>query len=233
MSLVKSVRTALFALPLVLGAGAAQALPVGLALVLDESGSISAANWTLQVNGYVNAITNVVAANGSVAIGVWKFDDTVEQVFPVTTIANATDKTNLINALSGMVQGAGLTAIGDGINAAYAGLNAFGFANLDRAVIDVSTDGANNSGADPVTAAANAVAGGVGQVNCLGIGGAANCGFIAGTGSFSVNANNFAEFQATLENKIRREVGLPEPVSLALFSVGFVGMAAARRKKAA
>jgi hypothetical protein len=45
---LNKLATALMATALVGFGSAAHALPIGLALVLDESGSISTANWNLQ-----------------------------------------------------------------------------------------------------------------------------------------------------------------------------------------
>lgn len=217
----------------------AQALPQGLALVLDESGSISGANWILQKTGYANVLgSSLIKTDGSLVIGVWKFDDTVEQVFAPTLISSATDKTNLVNAINAMVQGGGLTAIGDGVSAAYTGFQLYNDAgNVDplssffsSVVIDVSTDGVNNSGVNPTTASNAAIAGGVSAVNCLGIGAGANCAWNPAT-SLDFTATTFADFERILGLKIATETGqLPEPATLILMSLGLLGVGASRRK---
>lgn len=229
---------AIFALPLMFaGATSAQANIIGLSI--DGSGSISAANWTLQKQGYVNALTSLLNIDGSNSIGVWMFDDVVTQVFAVQKIDSAAKKTALINAINGMVQPGDFTAIGDSINIAAAALNAFNTAlncgsigGCGSRIIDVSTDGENNSGASPVTAANAAFATGI-KVNCLGIGGSADCTWNNATNGQDWNATTFAQFEAAIISKLTAELTpTPEPITMSLFGAGLLGAAALRRRKA-
>jgi len=189
---------------LLLSIGQAQALPVGIALGIDGSGSISSTNFTLQKNGYVNALTSLLPTDGSVAIGVWQFSSGVTQEYGFQVIDSAAKKTALLSAISGMTQLNSSTAIGSAITTATTAITGFGLANLERSVIDISTDGVNNTGISPITAANNAITAGIDQVNCLGIGAGANCGFIAGTGSFSMTAASFSDFQSAISTKLVR-----------------------------
>ena len=183
----------------------------------------------------------MLPTDGSVAVGVYQFASSgSEQVeFSFAVINDVTDLANLVAAITAMNQLGGVTAIGDGINLAASEMAAFGYDNLDKAIIDVSTDGMNNAGFNPNTAATNfvtaavATVSGEGNVNCLGIGGVANCGFIAGPNSFSI-LTTFATIQSSLETKIATELGqIPEPGTLAIFGLGLAGLGFARRKRAA
>lgn len=212
------------------------AAPIALALVIDGSGSISSGNFATQKSGYINALNNVLPANGSVAVGVYQFSSFAQVEFSFQVINNAADLLALTNAIGSMNQLFGGTNIGAGIDLAASEMNTFGYANLEKAIIDVSTDGVSSgtplTNANNFVTAASATISGEGNVNCLGIGGSANCSFIAGPNSFFINAT-FDNLQEALETKIVQEVGIPEPGALALFGLGVIGLGFARRRLAA
>lgn len=214
----------------------AQAVPTTeLALGIDRSGSISGTNFTLQRDAYASVLADpsVLPQDGSVAIGVWSFGQTVIQHFALAAI-DGSNIGNLISAINGMTQvNSGATALGTAIEAATTALTSSGNAGAKK-VIDISTDGFGNSGTNQVTAANNAIAAGVDQVNCLGVGGSANCNFAAGTGAFSINVSSFGDFEQALRSKILRETGqVPAPATLALFGLGLlvVGAVSGRARR--
>lgn len=212
---------------LMLTVGVARAQPIGLALGIDGSGSISAADFALQRDAYASVLSSL-PANGSIAVGVWQFSTNVQQEFGLQLIDSAATRTNLINAINGMTQLGNLTNLAGAISTGATALTGFG--PLSKAIIDISTDGVATTGADPLTAANNAIAAGIDQVNCLGVG-AGLCGFIAGTDSFSVTATSFADFQDALTRKIAQEV--PEPSTVLLMGVGLAGVGFSRRRMSA
>jgi len=223
---------AIFALPLLIaGAGSAQANIIGL--TIDGSGSISAADFTLQKNGYISALTALLNIDGSNTIGVWQFASGVQQEFALQTIDSAAKKTALLNAIGAMVQLGSSTAIGDSIVTATTAITGFAGANClsnpGKCLIDVSTDGFNTVGTSPSTATTAANAAGI-KVNCLGVGGSADCTW-NGTG-LDFTASNFSAFTAAITAKLSVELTkTPEPITMSLFGAGLLGAAALRRRK--
>lgn len=233
------------AISLAFGAANVNAAPTtALWLAMDGSGSISGPDFTTQINGYVAALNGFFAAHpsafGQVAIGGNIFGGNLSTFFALDTIDNAGDLGALTAAIAALDPGrgginTGATAIGDAINAAATALLTFEAAQgVDlRLVIDVTTDGQNNTGANPATASTAATAAGVNAVNCLGIGAGASCAFI-GTNGTDFGIVSFAGLAAALENKISVETGrVSEPMSLALVGIALAGLGVARRRKAA
>ena len=215
---------------MVAGAGSAQANII--ALVIDSSGSIGQSNFDAQKQGYANAIQNLVLADGLNTIGVWQFSSGVQEEFALTTINTAADKTNLIDAINNMTWLDSTTAIGDAITTATNAINAF-VGGSGSKIIDVSTDGENNTGSNPTTAANTAWNTHGIKVNCLGVGASANCDFNNGAGvGVDFTATTFQEFEDILTQKLTAELTpTPEPLTMSLFGAGLLGAAALRRRK--
>lgn len=216
--------------------GQANAGVIGLALVVDGSGSISGSNWTLQMQGYKNAINAAIPTDSTVAISGTQFSSTASVFQSMTTVTGA-NKATIANTFSSQGQSGGLTCISCGIYSAFQDAMSSGL-TFDKLIIDVSTDGGWNVGHDPdggpgTTGTAEwAVANGADVVNCLGVGGFADCSFIHGTGAFSVASADFNDFEKTLLAKIRRETGqnVPAPATLGLLGLGLLALSLYRRR---
>jgi hypothetical protein len=230
---------------LTLAAGGAQASTQNAVyLLMDGSGSISGSEFTSQVDAYVDALNAVFAANpayfGASAVGAGIFGADFIEFFPTQTIDDATDLSSLTTAIDGLDPGragvdTGATAIGDAVTAARTALLLFE-ASLGHdltLLIDVTTDGANNTGSDPETAAAAAVTAGIDSVNCLGIGIGADCTWVgaSGTDFGSVDFDNLA---TALTGKLEAEFDpeVPVPSVLALLGAGILGLGFSRRRLA-
>lgn len=226
-----------------MAASVAQAAPVqtALSVVIDGSGSISSTDFATQRDAYANVFgdASVLKADGTVVVNVIQFSSSAQIEQTAIRISSEADRTTLLNSINAMSQLNGSTAIGDGINLGrsdmdsfLAGLPASEIASNFDKLIDVSTDGGNNTGANPVTATDDAISGGYSAVNCLAVG-AGNCSFMSGDGTV-FSASTFADLQPVLENKVRTELGtIPVPATALLLGLGLIALGAATRRRVA
>jgi hypothetical protein len=217
-----------------LAATSANAATLELGLAIDGSGSMSVAEFNLQRDAYISVLSDlsVLPRDGTTAIGIKVFSSTVINVFTMAEIT-AANHGALIAALTAMTRPGGSTSISGAINDFTTEI--FGNSiSSSRQIIDVSTDGVNNVG-NLNTARTNALAAGIDQINCIGIGPGANCApVIAGTGSFGLNATTFDDFRVALRRKILIEVrGVPEPGTwmMMIFGFGLAGTALRRQRR--
>ena len=234
MGLNKKIRSFLAVLTLAF----ASALPTqsfaltnSLYLAIDASGSIGPSDFQLQQDGYASALATVIDSSfyGNIAIGASIFASSVNEVFAMRVINNATDLQDLIDEITGYVYIGGSTALVSAIDMAAAAVDAFGAA--DNKVIDVSTDGDQYPSIPRTASQASADADALGiTTNCIGIGAGADCSFATG---FSVPVAGFADFEQALIDKLERELTpTPAPAVAMLLALGLVGMGVARRRTA-
>ena len=124
--------------------------PADIVLVLDESGSIAAADFE-KLRQFASNFVNAQNFAGGAAIGVVTFSDTARVLQPLTT-----NKAILLNAIANNSQAGGGTCIGCGLSLAVQQLGQFGRPGSDRLIV-VVTDGINNQPAPAATAQAHLV----------------------------------------------------------------------------
>ena len=254
MKLKSLVGTVASAAALLVG-GQASAIPVALelALLVDTSGSVTAAEYALQRDGYMNAFlnatvqANIATLTGGIAVLYMEWSGTGQQIVKQNWIhiSNAAQATAFANTIGTFTQAfSGSTAPGSALNFATPlfGTETGGAGNgfeSARQVIDVSGDGAQNAGANTLAARNAALAAGVDTINGLAILGEVGLAafyqnnIVGGTNAFLEIAANFSDFQDAVIRKIGREIiNVPEPGSLALVGLALAAVGVATRRKA-
>jgi hypothetical protein len=234
------------------------AAPVDLALslVIDVSGSISTAEYNLQMDGYANAFRNSAiqsnllgGAYGKSAVNVVffasNFYTTSFDTFQI--LSSEADINNFADALDAFVRpGQGGTNVHTGTNRAldllFAALAAGGeLEGTTNVVIDVSGDGTSSTTASQAARARAEQADIV--INGLPIGGTSITNFytnsVVTADGFVQAATNFEDFSRAIAEKLRIETGtipqvptngVPEPGTLALLGIGVVSALLSRRR---
>lgn len=220
-----------------------------LILSIDVSGSIDMNEYDLQKNGWKMAFSDpgikaslfkpeVISAGGS-AIGVAQWSSFGEQTMAIPTMRIFDDASynSFISQLDSMsrVYG-GSTCVSCGMDVAINDILTNGFVTpagvAGRLVVDLSGDGSNNDGPDPLGQKAIAESNGIiinalaiedpflvtyYQNNVATIATAINGGTPAG---FVLFADNFANFQAAATTKLGKELNDTQvPAGLPIFGV--------------
>jgi hypothetical protein len=148
---------------------------IDLMLLLDGSGSISAADWRLQLDGYRAALEDprLLPRDGSVALGVLQWssgsvEGPTRLEIPLREIADDDSVQTLLTQLGQIVQIGNLTNPGDGIRASTDHLLEAGREGA-AGYLCMSTDGVTNSGESLASATAHARSSGVARYSVIGI----------------------------------------------------------------
>ena len=149
-----------------------------LIFVLDGSGSIAGADWTLQLEGVAAALENpaIVPVDGSVAVAVVQFSSAAQTEVALTKITSAGVASTMATQVRALTQLGGGTAMELGIDqgVAAAGNGSAGA----RQVIVLSTDGAPNDAQLALAAADAAIQAGIEELHALGVGSGADMTFL-------------------------------------------------------
>jgi len=203
---------------------AAQEAPVSLELVLavDASSSVSAEEFSLQMQGLAQAFRDPAVARAiegtgaqGIAVGLVQWSDNRKQIVAVDwmQIRSAHDAeafaAEIDNAPRFLVGGG--TAIGGALEFSMRQLEINGFRGL-RQVIDVSGDGRTNQGPQPASLRDIAVSRGI-TINGLAIlnedpviDGYYARNVIGGPGAFVLTANDYAAYGLAILAKLVREI---------------------------
>lgn len=218
-------RPASVALLLVLMSAPVRAVPVEveLSLLVDTSGSISEAEYRLQIDSYADLVRDpdVIPQDASVAINLVLFASSAAEAVPWTLVDGPVAADALSDAIRNTPRQSGMTALGDGLLAASATFADNGFEGVRR-VIDVSGDGVVNAGT-PIRQARTTTLARVDVVNGLAItaevptlGDYFRDEVVGGDGAFAFEVVDSVTFGQALRVKLRRETGgcLPPPDGL-------------------
>lgn len=206
----------LLAMPL-----AARACDLALALAVDVSGSIDPVEYRFQMQGLASALEDPTIADalveGQVALSVIQWSGTGEQV--VTIPWRRMQSLPAVAGLAQEVRGASRewnnskTAIGDLIGFAVSRFSTV--PDCRRRVIDISGDGQNNDGSDPLGQRALAQGAGI-TINGLAIdrvGRSVTLYYrnyvIAGRDAFVHTATGYRDYPRAIRRKLIREILRP------------------------
>lgn len=259
----KKTATALTCSLMCFGASSdALAIPIDskLALVIDVSGSVSRSEYNLQMSGYEAAFNNAAVQSNidslstGIAVEVFFFSNRAEQANIETLLTSASDATAFANVIGSLARPfSGLTDPYLGMNLATDWLLDTTTWDASNLIMDVSGDGKGRTALDN-QARDNAQSNNI-TVNGLAIGASFNgCGDsgyftqnIITSGAQCFQATGFDDFERAVIAKIQAETTLPgggdngggdvvdvsEPGTLALLSLGLLGLGWTRRQSKA
>jgi uncharacterized protein YegL len=230
-------------------AGSAQAV-TQLGFILDESGSIGSSNYTIIKNGLANAINTIIPTTGEYEISVVSFDSGSQILVNHVLIDSIAARTAVANLILADTFSGGTTAMNLGFSV-LGGVLASSTLQIGSSYVNLATDGIPND-QNAATLARNALlAAGVDNISIEAIGSGVDANYLQNTICYpgpcdnTIPFNNFPNqgfYLAVADaqgyaNAIGYKIQVvtnqtPEPESLALMSIGAMGLLlAARRRK--
>lgn len=189
---------------------------VDLVLCMDSSGSVSAADFKLQLEGTAQAIENVVPRDGTVRISALQFASaaTVE-LNP--TIIEEDNVQSIADKIRAIRKSGGGTSIHACIDRATAIVSA-ALPASSMQIIDVSTDGQSTQSL-AVAASNRAKAAGIDVLNAIGVGTGISTSLlnaivfpqpVGGDRGFVLTVKNYQEYMDGITGKIQRETKIAD-----------------------
>ncbi len=215
--------------------------PIQLGFIIDESGSIGSANYTIIKNGLASAINTYIPTDGTYRISVVKFDDDAEIVVQNILIDSAAAKATVVTAIQNMGFQGGTTNFAAAFSAMQTALTANNY-QVGTAYVNFATDGQQNTGGTGVTQRNSLITAGVDNISIEGIGSGVDATDLQTNfcypgpcdttipynfpaQGFYIAVANAQGYANAIGNKIQVVTGqVPEPGSLALLAIG--GLAA-------
>lgn len=189
---------------------------VDLALCMDSSGSVSAADFKLQLEGTAQAIENVVPRDGTVRISALQFDS-VSKIELNPTIIEEDNVQSIADKIRAIRKSNGGTSIHACIDQATTLLSA-ALPKSSMQIIDVSTDGQSTQSL-AVAASNRAKAAGIDVLNAIGVGTGISTTLlnaivfpqpVGGDRGFVLTVKNYQEYMNGITGKIQRETKIAD-----------------------
>ena len=230
----------------------AQSGVIQLGFIIDESGSIGSSAYTIIKQGLHDAIDTLIPTNSSYELTVISFASGTQTLVNRVLIDSAVTRAAAADA----VLADGFTSGGTNMTAAFNAMNSVltgSSLDIDASYVNLATDGVANSESNAAAARNNLIGTGVGQagvdnLSIEAIGGGVDATFLQNSICFPgpctiapvfnfpsqgfyiavPDANGYA---SAIGNKILVVTEqIPEPGMIAIFGLGILGLAIARRR---